>query len=70
MADPSTSKPPPMKDLNIDNITENTIIINNQGNDARIKYVMVSIQLAILQSPTLGPSSNPSAVDDISRNDS
>lgn len=31
---------PILKDLNIDNITENTIIINSQGNDARLKYVM------------------------------
>jgi hypothetical protein len=31
---------PPMKDLNIDNITENTVIINSQGSDARITYVM------------------------------
>lgn len=38
--DPSEAKPPPMKDLNIDNITENTIIINNQGNDPRLRYVM------------------------------
>ena len=28
------------KILNIDNITENTIIINSQGNDPRLKYVM------------------------------
>jgi len=35
-----TKAPPPMKDLNIDNITENTITINNQGDDARLKYVM------------------------------
>jgi len=39
--DPSQGKaPPPMKDLNIDNITENTVIINSQGGDARLKYVM------------------------------
>jgi hypothetical protein len=31
---------PILKDLNIDNITENTIRINSQGNDPRIKYVM------------------------------
>lgn len=31
---------PPMKDLNIDNITENTVIINSQGSDARLTYVM------------------------------
>jgi hypothetical protein len=29
-----------MKDLNIDNITENTIIINSQGSDERVTYVM------------------------------
>lgn len=29
-----------MKDLNIDNITENTIIINSQGSDRRLIYVM------------------------------
>jgi hypothetical protein len=34
------AKAPPMKDLNIDNITENTIIINSQGNDERLTYVM------------------------------
>jgi len=38
--DPQKVKTPPMKDLNIDNITENTITINSQGNDARLKYVM------------------------------
>ena len=38
--DPQAAKPPPMKDLNIDNITENTIIINSQGGDPRLKYVM------------------------------
>lgn len=31
---------PVLKDLNIDNITENTIIINSQGDDPRMKYVM------------------------------
>jgi hypothetical protein len=46
--DPAANTPPPMKDLNINNITENTIIINNQGNDERIKYVMVSTQLSAL----------------------
>jgi protocatechuate 3,4-dioxygenase beta subunit len=29
-----------MKDLNIDNITENTVIINSQGSDQRLTYVM------------------------------
>jgi hypothetical protein len=38
--DPQKVKTPPMKDLNIDNITENTIIINSQSDDARVKYVM------------------------------
>ena len=33
-------KLPPMKDLTIDNITENTILINSQGPDARLRYVM------------------------------
>lgn len=31
---------PPMKDLTIDNITENTIRINSQTNDVRLKYLM------------------------------
>ncbi|KAH7336190.1 Intradiol ring-cleavage dioxygenase [Rhexocercosporidium sp. MPI-PUGE-AT-0058] len=31
---------PPMKDLNIDNITENTVIINSQSSDQRLTYVM------------------------------
>jgi len=31
---------PPMKDLNIDNITENTVIINSQSSDPRLTYVM------------------------------
>ena len=34
------SKCLPMKDLNIDNITENTVIVNSQGDDARLTYVM------------------------------
>lgn len=38
--DSSKVQVPVLKDLNIDNITENTIIINSQGNDARLKYVM------------------------------
>ncbi|KAL2069069.1 hypothetical protein VTL71DRAFT_15407 [Oculimacula yallundae] len=33
-------KVPPMKDLNIDNITENTVIINSQSSDQRLTYVM------------------------------
>jgi len=38
--DPKHVKVPPMKDLNINNITENTVIINSQGNDERLTYVM------------------------------
>jgi hypothetical protein len=38
--DTSKTQAPVLKDLNIDNITENTIIINSQGNDPRLKYVM------------------------------
>jgi hypothetical protein len=33
-------KVPPMKDLSIDNITENTIIINSQADDPRLTYLM------------------------------
>ena len=29
-----------MKDLSIDNITENTIIINSQGPDKRLQYLL------------------------------
>lgn len=29
-----------MKDLTIDNITENTVLINSQSSDARLTYVM------------------------------
>jgi hypothetical protein len=36
----SQAQTPILKDLNIDNITANTIIINSQGNEPRIKYVM------------------------------
>lgn len=38
--DPSQINIPPMKDLTIDNITENTIRINSQGSDERLTYVM------------------------------
>ena len=38
--DPSQVKVPPMKDLNIDNITENTVLINSQGPDQRLTYVL------------------------------
>lgn len=34
------SKLPPLKDLNIENITENTQLINSQCTDPRMKYVM------------------------------
>lgn len=40
MADPSTINVPPMKDLTIDNITENTVLINSQSSDQRVTYVM------------------------------
>jgi len=40
MADPGTINVPPMKDLTIDNITENTILINSQSSDQRVTYVM------------------------------
>ena len=33
-------KSPSMKDLDIDNITDNTVIINSQSDDARLTYVM------------------------------
>ncbi|KAF7954448.1 hypothetical protein EAE96_005569 [Botrytis aclada] len=38
--DPSQINVPPMKDLTIDNITENTVRINSQGTDERLTYVM------------------------------
>ncbi|TVY20498.1 Hydroxyquinol 1,2-dioxygenase [Lachnellula arida] len=38
--DPSELNIPPMKDLTIDNITENTILINSQSPDQRLTYVM------------------------------
>ena len=38
--DPSKADVPPMKDLTIDNITENTIRINSQSGDARSTYVL------------------------------
>ncbi|KAF8854374.1 aromatic compound dioxygenase [Acephala macrosclerotiorum] len=40
MAEPGTINVPPMKDLTIDNITENTILINSQSSDQRVTYVM------------------------------
>ncbi|KAH6668214.1 Intradiol ring-cleavage dioxygenase [Halenospora varia] len=38
--DPSETNIPPMKDLTIDNITENTVLINSQSPDERVTYVM------------------------------
>ncbi|KAI9849878.1 MAG: hypothetical protein M1837_000092 [Sclerophora amabilis] len=38
--DPSKVDIPPMKDLTIDNITENTVAINSRGPDPRMRYVM------------------------------
>jgi len=38
--DPADVKVPPMMDLTIDNITENTVTINSQGPDPRLTYVM------------------------------
>jgi hypothetical protein len=38
--DPSEVTIPHMKDLTIDNITENVKIINSQGPDPRLKYIL------------------------------
>lgn len=38
--DPAKVNVPPMKDLTIDNITENTVRINSQSSDARLTYVL------------------------------
>ncbi|BDD57381.1 hypothetical protein MAP00_002744 [Monascus purpureus] len=38
--DPSQVKIPPMKDLTVDNITENVIRINSLCQDARLKYIL------------------------------
>ncbi|KAL6720397.1 hypothetical protein ACLMJK_002319 [Lecanora helva] len=38
--DPAKAKVPPMKDLTIDNITENAIRINSQSSDPRLTYVL------------------------------
>ncbi|EEA25456.1 hypothetical protein TMatcc_006319 [Talaromyces marneffei ATCC 18224] len=38
--DPSLVKIPPLRDLTIDNITENVILINSLCEDARMKYVL------------------------------
>ena len=38
--DPAQVNVPAMMDLTIDNITDNTVIINSQGPDQRLTYVM------------------------------
>ena len=38
--DEEGAKVGPMKDLTIENITENVNCINNQGNDARLQYIL------------------------------
>jgi len=38
--DPSQVNIPPLKDLNAENITENTILINSLCEDLRMKYLM------------------------------
>ncbi|MCJ1335648.1 hypothetical protein MMC09_000920 [Bachmanniomyces sp. S44760] len=38
--DPCKVKIPPMRDLTIENITENTILINSQGPDPRLQYIL------------------------------
>lgn len=38
--DPSKASVPPAVDLTVDKITENTILINSQGPDPRLTYVM------------------------------
>ena len=38
--DPAKVNVPPMKDLTIDNITENTVRINSQSDDPRLTYVL------------------------------
>lgn len=38
--DPPKVNVPPMRDLTIDNITENTVLINSQTEDRRLGYVM------------------------------
>ena len=37
--DPAKINTPDIKDMNIDNITENTILINSQGDSERVKYL-------------------------------
>ncbi|KAF3919044.1 hypothetical protein ABW21_db0201883 [Orbilia brochopaga] len=41
--DPSAVKIPPMKDLTHENITENVHIINSQGPDARLRYLVTNL---------------------------
>lgn len=38
--DPSKAKGPPMMDMTINNITENTVLINSQAPDARLTFVL------------------------------
>lgn len=38
--DPSKVNIPVIKDMTIDNITENTILINSQGSDRRMKFLL------------------------------
>ncbi|KAG9231167.1 Intradiol ring-cleavage dioxygenase [Amylocarpus encephaloides] len=38
--EPTKVNVPPMKDLTIDNITENTVLINSQSGDQRLAYLM------------------------------
>lgn len=38
--DPTQINVPPMKDLNIENITPNTITVNSQGPDQRLIYLL------------------------------
>lgn len=40
MADPQDVQTPELLDLTIDNVTPNTIKINNQTKNARLKYLM------------------------------
>lgn len=38
--DPSKARVPPMMDMTIDNITANTVLINSQGPDVRLTFVL------------------------------
>ncbi len=40
MMDASNVNTPPLKDLNTENVTQNTILINSSCEDLRMKYVM------------------------------